>query len=266
MDQFLKGIRHFISATGFLSRNGLLYFYLFPLVLSILYYIGLIVVIKSFSGDLTEWLIGPYLPKQDPKFEGIWSFFNFLTAFAMRGILTIMMGIVIYLLSARFTKYIVLILLSPVFSILSEKTDEIITGRNYPFSPVQLLKDVIRGIVMAIRNLFIELSLVALFTIAGFFAGPFAILVVPVLWLVSAYFYGFSMIDYTCERQKKGIGASVRFIRQNRNFALGNGLMYALLDTLPFIGLVIAPVNAVVGATTGILETEKEVKVNFNKN
>jgi CysZ protein len=257
MHQFFKGIRHFISATGFVARHGLWYFYLFPLILSIAWYIGLFALLTSCSGDIGEWLIGPYLPEQDPQFEGFWSFLNVFTVVVIRGILSFLLGMLIYLLSTRFSKYIVLILLSPVFSILSEKTDEILTGRSYPFNPVQMLKDVLRGTIIALRNLCIELLLVGVFTIAAFFAGPFAILIVPLLWLLSAYFYGFSMMDYTCERRKMSISESVRFVRKNRGFVLGNGIMYAFLDKIPFVGLVIAPVNAVVGATTGLIELER---------
>ncbi len=265
MDQFLKAIRHFIAATGFLARHRLLYFYLFPLVLSIVYYISLFAVIASFSAEITNWLLGPYLPKQDPQFEGFWSFLNFFTAFTIRGVLTFLTGFVIYLLSARFSKYMVLMALSPVFSILSEKTDEIITGKTYPFDLARTLNDILRGIFIAIRNLCIELAIVSLITVAAFFAGPLAFLAVPALWLVSAYYYGFSMLDYTCER-RMSLRESIAFIRRNRNFVLGNGVMYALLDKIPFVGLVIAPINAVVGATTGILEPGRNNgENNFNK-
>jgi CysZ protein len=265
MDQFLKGVRHFLAATSFLAKHKLLYFYLFPLALSIIYYVGLFALIFSFSREITEWLIGSYLPERDPEFDGFWSFLNFFTALAIRGILSFLFGLEVYMISVRFSKYIVLMLLSPVFAILSEKTDEIISGRAYPFDLAQFLNDMIRGIVIAIRNLFIELFLVAVFTLAGFFAGPLAVLVVPFLWLVSAYFYGFSMIDYTCERRKMSIGTSIEFIRRHRAFAIGNGTMYALFDCIPFVGLVIAPVNAVVGACTGLYETGNGRADNFNK-
>ena len=41
---------------------------------------------------------------------------------------------------------------SPVFAYLSEKTDSILQDKEYPFSFRQLLKDMVRGIQIAIRN------------------------------------------------------------------------------------------------------------------
>lgn len=257
MKQLSIGIRHFFSATSFLSKHGLLYFYLFPLALSILLYITLSAVIVSFSRYLTTALLGDYLPKEGLHGEGFWSFLSLFSNEAITTVVSIVAGIIIFMIAAKFSKYIVLILLSPVFALLSEIVDEKITGNKYPFNLVQLIKDILRGTLIALRNLSIELLLISAFSLLGFAAGPFSILVVPVLWLVGAYFYGFSMMDYTCERRKMSVGQSIEFIRRNRGIAVANGAMYTLLDLIPIVGLTIAPINAVVGATTAIIESEK---------
>ncbi len=49
-------------------------------------------------------------------------------------------------------KYIWLIVGSPVFGYLSEKTESIIEGKDYPFSFKQLMKDIVRGVRLALRN------------------------------------------------------------------------------------------------------------------
>ncbi|MES2617270.1 MAG: EI24 domain-containing protein [Bacteroidota bacterium] len=256
MKQLGQGIRHFFSATSFLSKHGLLYFYLFPLALSLLLYIALSTAIVAFSKYITTLLLGDYLPKEGIQNDGTSSFLSFFSGDTITTIVSIIVGVIIFLISAKLSKYVVLILLSPVFALLSEIVDEKMTGKKYPFNLYQLLKDILRGSLIALRNLSIELLLIGAFSLLGFAAGPFSLLVVPVLWLVSAYFYGFSMMDYTCERRKMSVGQSIEFIRRNRGIAVGNGAMYTLLDLIPIVGLTIAPINAVVGATTAIIESE----------
>lgn len=254
MQQFFNAIHHFFAATRFLAKHKLLHYYLIPLVLSIVLQVSLFASIFIFSKYLASQILGTYMPQTVTEFKGFWQFLNIFSGFSLAKIASFIIGIILLLISSKFSKYLVLIILSPIFALLSEKVEEKITGNVVPFNASQFLKDIVRGIILAMRNLLIELLLIAVFTIAGLFGGPFALLVVPVLWLISAYFYGFSMMDYTCERRKMSISQSIQFISENRSMALGNGGMYLILEKIPFVGLCIAPINAVVGATTCILE------------
>ena len=70
--------------------------------------------------------------------------------FMMGGIMVQVLLVFFYF---SFFKFFFLIVGSPVFAYLSEKTESIIEGRDFPFSFKQLLKDIIRGIKLALRNL-----------------------------------------------------------------------------------------------------------------
>jgi CysZ protein len=72
------------------------------------------------------------------------------------------------------------------------------------------------------------------------------------------------MMDYCCERRRMTISQSVRFMRRNRWLVMGNGLMYSLLDSIPVVGLIVAPVNAVIGATTALLEKDAQGRDRFS--
>lgn len=257
MQQFILGLKHFIAATGFMAKHKLLHYYLFPLLLSILFYIGITAFTIRFAKSITDYLIYKHLPVPEINTNDFPSFLAFFNANFIQNITTVIVGLVVFFIAAKISKYLVLIILSPLFAYLSEVVEEKITGNVYPFVLTQFLKDILRGIRIAVRNFIIEFALIGLFTIAGFFAGPFAILIVPILWLVSAYFYGFSMIDYTCERRRLSVKQGIAFIRQHRALAVANGSLYTLLDMVPLIGLMVAPINSVVGATTALLEMEK---------
>jgi CysZ protein len=147
--------------------------------------------------------------------------------------------------------------MSPIMALLSEKTDEIITGKKYPFVWDQFVRDVFRGIAIALRNMFIEFG----FIIASFFLMWIPVIgwVMPIiLLLISYYFYGFSMLDYTSERRKLKYRESIRYIRSNKGLAIGNGFIFSLLFSLPIFGGMIASVVAPVAATIAVIELEKK--------
>ncbi len=99
-------------------------------------------------------------------------------------------------------KYFFLIVGSPLFAYLSEKTEAIIEGSDIPFSFSLLLKDMIRGIRLAIRNSLwqtvyvLSILLLSLIPLVGWLTPILAL-------LVECYYYGFSMLDYSMERIKK---------------------------------------------------------------
>jgi CysZ protein len=155
-------------------------------------------------------------------------------------------------------KYLWLIIGSPVFAYLSEKTEALLAGKEYPFNLGQLMKDIIRGIRLALRNSLwqtvytVSILLLSLIPVVGW--------VTPVISLfVECYYYGFSMLDYSCERHKLSPSQSIAFIGNHKGLAIGNGLVFYLMHCLPIIGWVLAPAYAVVAATISLYYQEKEV-------
>jgi len=258
MGQFIKGITHFFTSFGFIFKNRLGHYYLYPILISVLFYISMMSLVYVYAYDIVYALIKNYLPDHLPKMDGWLSVFNTLGNISIYGIISVVFIILVLLLSASLSKYIVLIILSPVFSLMSEAIDSKITGQKFDFELVQFLKDIIRGVLVSLRNLMIELFWMALFGVISIFSSGFGVITYPILIVIGAYFYGYSMMDYTCERRKMSISEGTALIKQNKWFAIGLGLMYWVLDKVPFVGLVIAPINALCGATTGMIEIERE--------
>jgi CysZ protein len=148
-------------------------------------------------------------------------------------------------------KYVWLIVGSPLFAFLSEKTESILEGKEFPFSIAQLGKDIIRGIRIALRNTLwqsvylFSFLIVSLIPVIGWITPVFAI-------LLECYYYGFSMIDYSCERHKLTAAESILFISNRKGLAIGNGIVFYLMHLAPIIGWVLAPAYAVVAATLSI--------------
>ena len=137
--------------------------------------------------------------------------------------------------------------MSPLLALLSERVERILTGKNYPFNWFDFLHDVVRGILLALRNLVIELLLLCLVFMIGFI--PVLNFITPALtFYISSYYYGFSMLDYSNERKRFTMKQSIYFISKNRGVAFGNGAVFYLLLLLPFVGWVIAPALSVTAA------------------
>ncbi|MCC7526400.1 MAG: EI24 domain-containing protein, partial [Chitinophagaceae bacterium] len=134
-----------------------------------------------------------------------------------------------------------------------EKTESIIEGKDYPFSLPQLMKDIMRGIRLALRNVLwqtvytITLLIISFVPIVGWIT-PLVVL------LIECYYYGFSMLDYSCERQHLSAGQSIEFIGKHKGLAIGNGLVFYLMHGLIGIGWVLAPAYAVIAATLSLYQ------------
>ena len=160
-------------------------------------------------------------------------------------------------------KYLWLIIGSPLFAWLSEKTEALIEEKEYPFDFKQFLKDAWRGIRLAVRNTLwqtvytIAILLLALIPLFGWAAPVFAL-------FIECYYYGFSMLDYSCERHELSPAVSIRYISEHKGLAIGNGIVFYLMHLVPIIGWVLAPAYAVVAATISLYSLTNHQTVIIN--
>ena len=174
--------------------------------------------------------------------------------FVMGGIMTRLVLVFFYF---SLFKYLFLIIGSPLFAYLSQKTEAIIEGRDIPFTSTQLLADMRRGIRVALRNSLWQTVYTISILILSFL--PLVGWITPVISMfVECYYYGFSMLDYSCQRHKLSAAASNAFIGERRGLAIGNGLLFYLMHFLPFLGWVLAPSYAVVAATISLYHQNLE--------
>lgn len=263
MSKFFKGfgmgIGDYGKAIELIFSKGLWWYFLFPVLLNILMFVGGMMGIGSLTDFVEEWLMG-LVGMEDATFWGS----AYLTGM-LSGFIWVVLKIFFFFLFAYIGGYIVIICMSPVFAFLSEKTEEILTGNTYPFNPDQLMRDVVRGVLIAFRNMFIEL---------GYMVGVFILSFIPIigqlaiffLFFISAYFYGFAFIDYTNERRRLSLKQSVRFIRDNKGMAIGNGLVFALCMLIPLCGVSLAGFAAIVSVVAATISTHKLADLSKNSN
>lgn len=146
-----------------------------------------------------------------------------------------------------FFKYLILIIGSPVFAYLSEKTEAIIEGKDHSFNWPELKKDCSRSIRLALRNCgwqtvyLIALLLLSLIPLVGWITPLIAL-------LMECYYFGFSMLDYSLARSKFNSSQAIHFIGRHKGLATGNGLLFYLLHVI----VLLAPAYAIIAGTLTI--------------
>lgn len=256
---FFKAISNCFKGFSFIFEKGLWPYLFYPVLVWLFMWIGSIWLFASIAEQIANYFSN-LLNFQNIPDSGSWISFAkpFLTGYFSL-VLTWILKIAFWFISSTFTKYLVLIFLSPLFALLSESVEQKINGNNYPFNFSQLIKDIGRGVLMSFRNMLIEYLIIAVCFIVTLFFAPLALITVPLLMIVSWYFLGFTMMDYNFERHKMSISQSVQFARKNKGLICGIGLVYSVFMMLPlFLGIMFAPLLAVVGATISFLELKRK--------
>lgn len=258
MNSFKLGIQTYFESFRFIRQKGLMYFYLFPLAIVLLLSFLISGAISNTVDALSQFInqtLG--LEQVHPENEDFVDTLIWWLSNAGKYTLRIVLYIGFYYLYFKLLKYIILILMSPVMAFISERTEAAITGKTYQFNLIRLIKDALTGVRIAIRNLLIELAAMLLIWLIGLSLSaiflPIILIYTPIagvfLFAVSAYFFGFSTIDYNTERWGFSYQERISFIRQNLGLSLSNGLFFALWLMLPVVGALIATVSCTVAAT-----------------
>ena len=151
----------------------------------------------------------------------------------------------------------ILIILTPLLAILSEKIDSEVTGTEYPFDMKQLLKDVYRGIYIALRNLSIELFITCLLLTLTYFIPIISPLTTVLMLFASWYYIGFSFLDLSNERRGVDIKSRVKDIKNKKGLAYGTGLVFNLIFMVPVLGWIFAPILATTASTLSMLAKQE---------
>lgn len=154
---FLTGIQAYGKAFGLLFSRRFWWFLLFPVVTLMLLFVGGNLLV-SYAGEGLYGLIEDWV-------RGLVDGISWLAwvGDATNIFIRIVLKVVYFFLFIAFGGYIVLIIMSPVYSWLSERTEAYLTGREYPFSWRELVREIVRGILIALRNMFVQLLLSVFF-------------------------------------------------------------------------------------------------------
>ena len=248
LKELIIAFQSYIKAHHFITKHRLWKWILIPGILyTILFIVGLYffwvsaATVVSALSHLVH--IDRFLQHRQ---SALLSFF-----FVMGGL---MVHLVLVFLYFSLFKYLILIIGSPLFTYLSEQTDALLNGKEYKMRFNKAFRqDMLVGIRVAIRNSLWQTVYLICLLILSFV--PFVGWITPVICIfVECYYYGFSMLDYSCRRHQMSPSASVAYISQRKGLAIGNGMIFYGLHFIP----VLAPAYAVIAATISLYHQNLE--------
>ncbi len=252
LKEIIISLQAYYHAHQFINKHRLWKWILIPgIIYAFLFCIGIYFFTVSSNSAIDFMLQQMGMREWMDKMQNSW--LSFLLIFAQ-----LILNLILLLFYFSLFKYLFLIIGSPLFAYLSEKTIAIIEGEEYPFNFKQLIKDMIRGIRLALRNMLWQTVYVISILILSFI--PLLGWITPLLaLLVECYYLGFSMLDYSCERNKLSSVQSINFIGRHKGYAIGNGMVFYLMHIVPIVGWVLAPSYAVIAATINLYNAQNDV-------
>ncbi|MCF8247774.1 MAG: EI24 domain-containing protein [Saprospiraceae bacterium] len=234
LKNFFEGISTYGTAIKHVNAYGLWKYILLPGLLSILLGIGIFSLAWSLSDNIGDII--------DNLWKWDWG------SNVVAKISQVFGGLLVFLLGMIVFKQLVMVVSAPIMSVLSEKVERQLLGRETSsgFSIPGIIADIVRGLKIALRNIFRELGatlLLLLLSLIPIFAPFTAILI----FVVQAFYAGFGNLDFTLERHFR-FRESVNFVQKNRWLAIGNGAVFMLL-LYTFVGFLFALPLGTVAAT-----------------
>ncbi len=164
----------------------------------------------------------------------------------------------------QFYTFFILIVLSPVNSILSKKLDTHLTDYVHTSSFSETLNNVLRMIFVLSITLFFEFVIMGVWWLFALVTG-LDILNPFVYVLVAAFFYGFSFYDYNLERYHRSTKGSLKYATHHILSMLVAGGTFMVLKFVPFVGFILAPVLVTMLTTIVYLYSIKKLPKRSNR-
>ncbi|OSZ73891.1 hypothetical protein CAP36_16475 [Chitinophagaceae bacterium IBVUCB2] len=241
LKEIVIAVQSWEDARLFIKKNRLFKWIIIPgVIYALLFFVGMFFFWSS-ANDVVSWVssqlgIENWLQKERSEW------LSFL--FVMTGM---MLRLILVLFYFSFFKYLILIIGSPVFAYLSEKTEAIIEGKEHFFNWADLKKDCLRSIKLALRNCgwqsvyLVALIILSLVPVVGWITPVIAL-------MMECYYFGFSMLDYSFARAGFTPAQSIAFTGRHKGLAIANGLIFYAMHII----IILAPAYAIIAATLSV--------------
>lgn len=231
-----EGLRLTLSSISYIRQHRLGGIYIYTIIIGIAFTVLCSFLMRWGANSIYDWVSQSTIAEDMPTLHTVISY----SAYLLSWLLMLLPYVV-------FGASIILVIMGPTLSIIAEKTIAVETGAK-PLSQ-SLWHNILRTVVVVVLNALLQLSLLLLLFVIGFFVGPFKIFILPLTLAVNAYFYAMSMGDYAMEWLNMTPSESRRYCHKNMWRYIGLGLPFALLMLIPLVGsflaLLIAPATTV---------------------
>lgn len=239
----LQGIQAYSGALALISKLKLWKYFAIPILISVITATAIGLSAYGLSDNIGRFVARIWI--WDWGKETFTAISTFIGA-----IVIIAIGLILY-------KHIIMALSAPFMSPVSEKIEAHLTGvETHQHRNTTFKEQLWRGIRINVRNLGKELLITIPILILKFIPVV-NIFSTVLLFLVQAYYAGFGNMDYTLERHFK-YSESIKFVRQHRGVAIGNGIVFILFLLIPVIGVILVLPMSVTAASLKTVNLLKE--------
>jgi len=251
VSQLFHGLRAYMSSFGTLRRARLRYLYGVSALFTLLFTLIGAWAIQWAMDAIGAWYDETWPPENTEELIGLQAFWTAIQA-GGRVLVRAIVFVALWWLKMKLLKYIVIVFLGPVMAWASEQVEAHLTGDERPFDWRTWWREFIRGLRSAMLLFVWEMSLTALLLMltaaVTLFTGGLGVLLSPLLtivaFLLGAWFYGASVLDFVWERRGMGARMGLRQTATNHGLAIGLGLPFAIWMVIPFVGWILAPIIA----------------------
>ena len=247
LKEIIIAFQSFEEANQFIRKHKMVKWIIVPGIIYTLMFIVAMILFTRSANDAVNWLslqlrIEPWLQQERSPFLAF--------VFVMTGI---MLRLVLFLFYFSLFKYLILIIGSPVFAYLSEKTEAIIDNREYKFNLKQILPGAKRGIRLALRNAgwqtvyMVGLIFLSLIPAIGWITPLIAI-------IIECYYYGFSMLDYGLAKNEFTLQKSIFYSGRHKGLSIGNGIVFYLMHVV----VIFAPAFAIIASSLSVIKVKTD--------
>lgn len=251
LKEIIIAVQSYFKAHDFIKEHKLWRWIFIPGILyAILFGVSIYFFGKSATAVISYLTIDTGLQSWLDKLQSSW--LGFL--FAVGGIV---LWLILMLLYFSLFKYLWLVIGAPLFAFLSDKTFSILEGNEYTFNLNRYLIHIKKGVFTAIRNSLWQ----TVYVVSIIFLSVLPIIgwATPILAImIECYYYGFSMVDYSCEGNKMNYTKASDFISHHKGLAIGNGIIFYLMHFVIFIGWIFAPSYAIIASAISMQELKSK--------
>lgn len=233
----LKGIKSYIRAFSLISELKLWRYLIIPILIA-LFILAVIIIPLWTIYSVSKGFLGYW--HSETANNVLFEIANYTEI-----IIFFIFGKILY-------KHIAMAILSPIMSPLSLKIETHIYGKTHNHIKLSFMESLWRGVRINTRN-FIRETLFTLLLLPLTLIPYLGVIAAFLLFILHAYYAGFGNMDPTLERHFN-YKNSVRFVKQHRGIAIGNGIIFLLILFIPILGLIVAYPISFIAASVVTLE------------
>jgi CysZ protein len=246
-EQLFLAYRSYGEAFRTLDKKRLWSILVLPSILSLLIAVGVGALAWTTSDDILQYVNGKFLVREFNSAVG--KLFHIIATLAIRG-LTFFIYLKLY-------RYLILILLSPIFVNISNVFHRLASGEDHKMNVWAYCFCSFRGIKFAFRNFGLEILVTTLLTLLAVIVFWIFPLIPILIFIAESYFFSMVLMDYAFEMGGVSMKDSIKKTRSMPGIPVANGLIFNFILLIPIIGVIAGPVIAFIAAQESVNALKK---------